>query len=119
MDSLCRFSFLTDEQAAPTEVKGLSLLDDADRDPIVEAVDYAAAQVGAANPSGQGDLRCRPTRFEHQREIARAGSARAQVVSPEREDYLRTRIAYRLGFRAVPVCTCEIDFYERLARCGN
>lgn len=51
MDSLCRFSFLTDEQAAPTELKGLSLLDDADRDPIVEAVDYAAAQVGAADPS--------------------------------------------------------------------
>lgn len=40
------------------------------------------------------------------------------VLSPEREDYLRTQIAHRLGFRAAPVCTCEID-YERLARCGN
>jgi len=40
------------------------------------------------------------------------------VLSPEREDYLRTRIAHRLGFRAAPVCTCEIDS-RRLARCGN
>jgi len=31
------------------------------------------------------------------------------VLSPEREDYLRTQIAHRLGFRAAPVCTCEID----------
>jgi len=32
--------------------------------------------------------------------------------SPEREDYLRTQIAHRLGFRAAPVCTCEIDSRE-------
>lgn len=34
------------------------------------------------------------------------------VLSPEREDYLRTQIAHRLGFRAAPVCTCEIDSRE-------
>ncbi len=32
--------------------------------------------------------------------------------SPEREGYLRTQIAHRLGFRAAPVCTCEIDSRE-------
>ena len=34
------------------------------------------------------------------------------MPSPEREDYLRTQIAHRLGFRAAPVCTCEIDSRE-------
>src|ERR1700716_114463 len=34
------------------------------------------------------------------------------VLSPEREDYLRAQIAHRLGFRAAPVCTCEIDSRE-------
>lgn len=37
-----------------------------------EAVDYVAGQVGAADPSkAKEHLRCWPTRFEHQREIAR------------------------------------------------
>lgn len=31
------------------------------------------------------------------------------VPSPEREDHPRTPIAHRLGFRAAPVRTCEID----------
>ena len=34
------------------------------------------------------------------------------MLSPVREDYLRTQIEHRLGFRAAPVCTCEIDSRE-------
>ncbi len=34
------------------------------------------------------------------------------VPSPEREDRLRTQIAHRSGFRAAPVCMCEIDSRE-------
>ncbi len=44
--------------------------------------------------------------------------AECAVLSPELEDYLRTQIAHRLGFRAAPVCRCEIDS-GRLTRCGN
>ena len=41
-----------------------------------------------------------------------AEPAEYAVLSREREDYLRTQIAHRLGFRAAPVCTCEIDSQE-------
>ncbi|GIH61881.1 deaminase [Microbispora siamensis] len=39
-------------------------------------------------------------------------AAEYAVLSPEREDHLRTRIAHRLGFRAAPVCMCAIDSRE-------
>src|SRR5262249_46833677 len=56
----------------------------------------------------------KPRRADSARGLVRWCSSPAEcaVPSPEREDYLRTRIEHRLGFRAAPVCTCEIDSRE-------
>jgi hypothetical protein len=58
-------------QVATVRALGLFLEDPLDVP--TEAVDYVAVQVGAADPSVAKEyLRRRPTRFEHQREIAQA-----------------------------------------------
>ena len=101
---MARISLLQELRDALEDLGSAFTLDDEGRR-LVERVDPTADELVKGTIAARARVRSRSGGWC-------SSPAEYAVLSPEREDYLRTQIAHRLGFRAAPVCTCEIDSRE-------